>query len=60
MSAMAYAEREPDSPRYPHTYTPAVEFRPRPLREIAFAADLIHPAPCALCRKPFSDPIHLR
>lgn len=57
MSAAAmYA---PD-PRYPHHYEAAREYRPRPLSEVTFAADLVHPAPCAVCGLPFSNGVHFR
>lgn len=47
-------------PRYPHHYEPQAEYRPRPISEVTFAADLIHPAPCAVCGLPFSNGVHFR
>jgi hypothetical protein len=57
------ATDEPDGedPRFPHRYRPAVEYRPIPVSSIQTltADDIVHPAPCTVCRRRFGDKIHL-
>ena len=54
-------EPDDDDPRYPHTYRPAVEYRPVAVSQLptVTAEDILHPAPCGVCHRRFGDRIHL-